>query len=255
MKKNWALLALSVIAAAQGFAVDFPPVTFSAGAGGFLGYTFTRYYFEGGRTGGGDVKSTQVMDRFDFGGFLFVDATYAELSVVIQGGSNSYQEVMKTRASEYLPRETVTDGRGTGTEMTVGLSLLGKYPFRIYDTLTLFPLLGIEYHFALIEWRKPEGKNVYDRTWGKLPEDLDKDSQPYPASAWNSFWIDAGCGADWDFAERWFLRGELLFGVRLQTVYETGALEMAKNQFGVGDVTLGGLTGSPRLKIGAGYRF
>jgi opacity protein-like surface antigen len=227
------------------FAADF---SISAGGGGLLGYTFTRYTLEGE-----DVKSTQSMDRLDYAGFLFFDATYAEFSVMIQGGKNSYKENMIYTAA------SLADTQGTGTETNLGFSLLGKYPIAINKTLTWFPAFGVEYQIALTQRRKPSGESgdyVYDRSKGQLPEDRDKDDKPYPISAWNSFWIDIGAGLDFNITSKLFLRGELLFGFRLPTNYELGALEVVQNPpMNVKNPSLAGLTGGPELKLGIGYHF
>jgi hypothetical protein len=200
---------------------------------------------------GGSVDSTQNMDRLNYGGFLYFDATYGELSILLQGGYNSYQEVMTAGSTD----TKLGNSRGLGSEMSLGFSLLGKYPFALTEKITLFPLLGIEYQIALLEWRRPDGDITYNRAEGKLAEDRDKSGNPYPLSAWNSFWIDIGAGLDYTISGPLYVRGELLFGFRLMTAYETGALEMTKKQFGVSDPELAGLTGSPSLKIGVGYRF
>jgi hypothetical protein len=223
------------------------PLRLSAGGGGLLGYTFTRYTLEGAGSSG-PIKSTQAMDRFNYGGFMFFDATYGEIAVSLRGGRNSYDEEMATAGG-------TTGNRGAGTEMALGFSLLGKYPLRVNEKLAWFPLLGVEYQVALLEWRKPQGGVVYDRTGGKLPEDKDKNDDPYPLSAWNSLTIDLGAGLDYALDEGLFLRGEVLFSFRLQTAYETGALELAKYQFSVSDIVLKGLTGGPTLRISLGYLF
>ena len=251
------LLGCALCAQAGAFALDYRPgpLSLSAGAGGLLGYTFTRYSLTAGTSGGGDIQSLQNMDRFDYGGFLFFDATYAELSVLFQGGMNSYRETMEL-TPHGRPATLVADNTGTGTELSLGFSLLGKYPFRVDDRFSFFPLLGIEYQIALLEWRKPSNSSiVYDRTSGKLSEDRDKDNNSYPLSAWNSLWIDLGAGADYGFYGPWYLRGELLFGFRLPTPYEDGATEMTKHQFNAPDPKLAGLTGSPTFKIAVGYKF
>ncbi len=222
------------------FAADF---SLSAGGGGILGYTFTRYTLEMENNKGSQKQS---MDRFDYGGFLFFDAAYAELSVILQGGSNSWAENMNT-----LP----IDNTGTGTEMSLGFSLLGKYPFTINEKLTWFPLVGIEYHIALVQKRQYNGEKEYDRTDGIKEEDLDKNYDPYPLSAWNSLWINIGAGLDCLLTDSFFLRSEVLFGFRLQTQYETGVLEMNKQMFDLENPQMGGLTGSPTIKLALGYRF
>jgi hypothetical protein len=145
-------------------------------------------------------------------------------------------------------------GTGTGTEMVMGFSLLGKYPFRVTEKITWFPLLGIEYQVALIEWRRPDGDAVYDRTEGELSADRDKDGNAYPLSSWNSISIDLGAGFDYQLKGRLFLRNELIFSFRLQTSYETGALEMTEHRFHASDTKLVGLTGGPTLRTSLGYR-
>jgi len=217
----------------------------SIGGGGLFGYTFTRYTLKGG-----EVRSSQSMDRLDYGGFIFFDATYVEFSVLIQGGYNWYQENM-IYSDASLP-----DSRGTGTEMNLSFSLLGKYPFKINERFTWFPLLGVVYQVAIIQKRHPDGGLVYDRSKGRLPEDRDKNDDPYPLSAWNSFLINVGAGIDCHFTKNLFLRSELLFGFRLPTLYEMGALEVVKNPpMNASNPKLAGLTGGPALKIGIGYRF
>jgi hypothetical protein len=255
LKKSFALVVFNMILGTGLYAENF---SMSAGAGGLLGYTFTRYTLESeGRLGlgnDGDIKSFQSMDRFNYGGGLFFDATYVEFMVVLQGGQHSYGESMdfKSRGGRWV---SVSNVPGTGTEVLLGFTLLGRYPFTLTEKISLFPLLGVEYQVALLEWRKPEGDKVYDRRWGMLEADRDKNGDPYPLSAWNSFWIDIGAGVDYFIWGPLFLRGEILFGFRLMTEYETGALEMTKYQFEAPDPKLVGLTGGPNIRISVGYKF
>ncbi|MDR0562177.1 MAG: hypothetical protein LBG73_05760 [Spirochaetaceae bacterium] len=254
MKKLILLFAIAFTMSAASFGIDF---SLSVGAGGLLGYTFTRYTLEDSGTmpGGGEsgtIRSIQSMDRFDYGGFLFFDATYGELSILIQGGGNAYGETMDFGGSSPV---RLADSKGTGTEMSLGFSLLGKFPFELTKKLVIFPLAGVSYHIALLEWRKPEGDIVYDRTKGELPEDQDKNGDAYPLSAWNSLWIILGAGIDYTIKGPWYLRGEALFGFRLPTGYENGALAMTKQRFSAPDPKLSGLTGNPTLKLAVGRRF
>jgi hypothetical protein len=250
MKKYGVLLCFTIWTGVSAFAAEF---SLSAGGGGLLGYTFTRYTLKGNTGTGGAVDSVQTMDRFNYAACLFLDAAYGEFSVLIQGGNSAYRETMT--ASDSSNSMDLGNSRGAGTEMSLGFSLLGKYPFEVTERITWFPLFGVEYQIALLEWRKPEDGVVYDRPKGKLTEDRDKDNEPYPLSAWNSFWIDVGAGLDYDIAGPLYVRGEFLFGFRLPTVYEMGALELVKKMFDASDLKLAGLTGSPSLKIGLGYRF
>ena len=85
MKKTVFVL-IALLLSQHVYTSDF---SLSAGAGGLLGYTFTRYTLEGG-----SITSTQSMDRFNYAGFVFFDATYGIFSLAIQGGNNSYAENM-----------------------------------------------------------------------------------------------------------------------------------------------------------------
>jgi len=241
MKKYIALLIAIFALAAVLPAAD---ISLSAGGGGLLGYTFTRYTLEGG-----NVTSTQNMDRLNYGGWLFFDATLWELTVMFQGADNSYAEKMDYGSA------SLSNSTGRGHEASLGFSLLGKYPFRINERISWFPLLGVEYQIALIQKRQPEGGVAYNRTKSYYPEDNDKNGKPYPLSAWNSWWIDIGAGLDYTITGQLFLRGELIFGFRLRTDYEKGALEVVQQQTGIKDPKLTGLTGGPALKIAAGWRF
>ena len=239
MKKS-ILVAVCILLSGGVFAVDY-----SLGGGGLAGYTFTRYTMKGG-----DALSVQNMDRLNFAGFLFFDAEYGELSVLFQGGNNTYTEKMSSGTYE------MPESSGTGSETSLGISLLGKYPLGINKNITWFPMFGVEYHIALMQRRKPDGGSEYDRSKGRgvSVTDVDKDGNSYPLSAWNSFWIDVGAGLDCIIAGPLFLRGEFLFGFRLPTSYEMGALEMAKKTLNIDNPKLSGLTGSPTLKLAVGYR-
>ena len=172
--KKYIILLITIFALAAVLpAADF---SLSAGGGGLLGYSFTRYTLEGG-----DVSSAQSMDRFNYGGGLFFDAAYAEFSVMFQGGNSSYAEDMAYGAN------TLSNSKGRGYESSLGFSLLGKYPFSINERISWFPLLGVEYQIALMQKRQPEGGVTYNRTKSYYPEDNDKNGKPYPLSAWNSW--------------------------------------------------------------------
>ncbi|MDR1596827.1 MAG: hypothetical protein LBR99_03880 [Treponema sp.] len=254
MKKILSFMIFTVLLVTGLHGQIFP---LSAGAGSLLGYTFTRYTLEAKGSLDpvidGDIELIQTMDRFDYGGFLFFDATYAELAVSIRGGQNAYRETMDQRL-EGASWENVTDDMGTGSEIMIGFSLLGKYPFRVNEKITWFPLIGVGYQLALSEQRTPQGDTTHDRTAGELDADLDKDGNSYALWAWNCFTIDIGAGFDYQLKGRLFLRNELLFSFRLQTPYETGALEMTKEKFRASDVSVGGLTGGPTLRTSVGYR-
>jgi opacity protein-like surface antigen len=254
MLNKYALILLLALAPVFP-ALALPDFGLSAGAGLSLGGLFSRYTItaDEGKT---DLKLDQSMDQFDFGGYLFFDATYAELSLDIQGGVNNYEETIKGTGKGTLitdmPRE------GTGSETMLGFTLLGKYPFQLRENLSLYPLAGIEYQIALVEKRTPKGGSEVDRTEGETEFD---DTKDYSLSQWNSFFIDIGAGVDLVFRSPWYLRTEFLYSFRLPTPYETAAIDYLKDRFDISQPTLwgnpkmSGLTHGPELRIAVGYRF
>jgi hypothetical protein len=255
------ILLFLLLAAAPVFSVPaLPEFTLSAGGGLSLEGHFTRYSVsarEITREGPVDFKSTQEMDQLNFGGWLFLDAVYAELILDIQGGPNRYKETMKgSTGSSY----TDVTREGTGSEITLGFNLLGKYPFRLREGLFLYPLAGIEYRIALMEKRGPRGGSESDRTLGKDEFDSGRE---YPLSLWNSLLVDIGAGLDFAFHSPFYIKTELLYGVRLPTPYENAALDFMEENYGIsrpslfggGSNKMSGLSGGPELRIALGYRF
>ena len=96
MKKTLFFVFLAIFCGSL-WGADF---SLSAGAGGLLGGFFTRYKATGSSDSG---EMTQEINQFNYGGGVFFDATYAELAVIIQGGSNSYDEVMSKNGG-FVPR-------------------------------------------------------------------------------------------------------------------------------------------------------
>jgi opacity protein-like surface antigen len=250
MKKIYMPVIFAVLPALTAFGADFSP---RAGGGGLLGGLFTRYTLTAsGHLGVPvDVVSIQEIDQFNYGGYLFFDATWAEFSVSFQGGQNNYREDMSADSDTEIGFNSKT--RGSGTETTLGFTLLGKYPFRLNKQFTLFPLAGLEYQIALLEYRKPEKFKEYDRTDGI--REYDSNGNAYKLSAWNSLLIDIGAGLDFAFYPHLFLRTELLYGFRLMTPYEVDALDKVKKLVSAPNPKLIGLTSGPVLRVGLGYTF
>ena len=220
------------------FAKDF---SISAGAGGILGGLFTRYNLSADGADG-KIDAAQKADQFNYGGFVFFDAAYAVFSVSFQNGHNKYLE----KAGLLNATE---DMRGKGWESMLGFSLLGKYPFKLNDRLTIFPLLGIEYQISLVQLRTdPDNGKIFRRTNDRIITTL-------KVTDWNSFFINVGGGVDFSLPKNFFLRGELYCGFRLMTPYEKKNLEVMKVLTGDSKPKLGGITVVPAFRLSAGYRF
>lgn len=247
MKKTILVLVCALWPVLAAFSGDNP---FSAGVGGLVGLDINRYTFTS-RTLSIGQDNTQV----NYGGFVFLDARWAEIAVSVQGGSGRYAESMEAGYFVLPPLA------GAGRETVFGFSLFGKYPFGLSSGLSVFPMIGLEYRVALAEKRREDGLSWRSRNNGASGGsgwDLDKNGRPYSLSAWNALWLHIGAGADFYFRDNFFLRGEFLYGFRLRTKYEEGFMDM------VTDIILPqtdqnlrrtGLTSGPVLKIAAGYKF
>jgi hypothetical protein len=254
MTKKGLWLAILAILWAAG-SVRGEDFSLGAGAGGLVGGLFTRYALN---AGGEvvipvDLRSSQRINQFNYGGFLFVDAVWAELSLSLQNGRNAWEERYSVTGSDDGMSITNDLTRGAGVETMFGLALLGKYPFRLNKGLRIFPLAGLEYQIALMEYRDPEIGGQYKRTDGI--RESDSNGRAYKLSAWNSLFVDIGAGLDIDLRPGLFLRTELLYGFRLQTPFEKDILKKVKNQAKAPNPKLKGLTSGPSLRLALGIRF
>ena len=248
MKRQIAAIIVGLTFPVSVFCVDF---SLSAGVGGLFGSFFSRYTLTAnGIIQGAENKidSNQEVNQLNYGFFVFVDATYAEFNVFYQNGAYTYREGAAISALR-----SDVDQSGRGWDSALGFSLLGKYPFQISPVFNVFPLLGLEYEISLKQRRTQADGFIYSRNDGM--REFDKDNKGYTLADWNSFWIKLGGGADFRLAGNFFLRGELLYGFRLMTSYETKNLEYMKAMSGDDNPKLGGITSGPSLRISAGYRF
>ena len=246
MKKTLIFLVFAITLCGNLYALDF-----SVGAGGLIGGVFTRYSLKADGMKDGSrfkVDAGQDMNQFNYGGLVFFDATYMELSIIIQNGVNNWRQIL-----DVYGLESNTPAKGDGWESMLGFSFMGKYPFRLMERFTLFPLLGVDYQVALVQQRTQPDGYIYDRNDGLREQD--KDGKALKLSDWNTFFVNVGCGADFAFARNFFVRGEILYSFRLMTSYETKNLAYMKAMTGDNNPKLSGLTSGPSLRLSAGYRF
>jgi opacity protein-like surface antigen len=153
------------------------------------------------------------------GGFVFFDATYAELSVGFSSGQIKY----KYHSEMTMPIST-THIENKGTYTALDFSLLGKIPFN-FGRFTLFPLAGVTYQRFLSVWGLDTPFHHVDNDASKL----------------NAWWFKAGAGMDFNLNDSFYLRGEFLYGVRTRQQWEKDM-----------QIHLGH---GPTVKLGVGYRF
>jgi hypothetical protein len=119
-----------------------PKFTLSAGAGGVFVMGF------GGNYDGEDTKKLSL--DLGGGGYVFLDATFAELSIGYSGGRTS----MVTETGDKKTRDSDNFG-------VLDVSLLGKYPIALGKT-SLFPMLGASYQRVF----SPESENIWRIQFG-----------------------------------------------------------------------------------------
>jgi hypothetical protein len=170
--------------------------------------------------GGGIQFSSSSKTEMPYAGggaFAFFDATYAELSVGMFAANGEFDEKRSAFGMDF--------------------GLLGKFPIQLSKSFSFFPLLGIEYHLVLSALDKDEYQ--FQNKNKKAPFDL------------SAFWFKAGAGLDFSFSEALYVRGELLYGLRLANKYEVDTVK-AINKAGYDGTSL--LGHGLNIKLALGYR-
>jgi opacity protein-like surface antigen len=220
MKKIGIVVLIATLTATAAFGL--PDFKLSAGAGGLMGLGLGSY-----EAGDDDIGIFEISNpNFVGGGFIFFDATYAEVSFGFSGGSGKVQ---------------VSSGGNVVNETPLSLSqlnmgLLLKYPFGNADKFLIFPLLGIDY-VAMLSVKDKDGKTIDDSPGNAKSSD------------WSYLGICLGVGADFSLTEQLYLRLDVLFGTRLPSKYENDmkeALPKAVETFAVPYLP---------IKLAVGYRF
>ncbi|MDR1972326.1 MAG: outer membrane beta-barrel protein [Treponema sp.] len=178
MKKTLMIMAAAVVVSTSAFA-EIPAFQLSAGAGALLDVGIYN----------GKISGTKIYSHstVGFGGYAFLDATFAEFSLGISGGPST------------IKINTLGTDKGTYSALNIGL--LGKYPFAL-GRITAFPLLGIDYQIFL----------ALKDSSGTKADDAAKD--------YSALWFKFGGGADFDLTDSIYLRGEFLYGLRTKNKVE-----------------------------------
>jgi TolB-like protein len=184
---------------------------FSLSAGG--GLLLGGEFFKNVLTYSDGLSSTSTLGTFNIGIFGFFDATYVEAYISLYTGARK------------------NNNGSTGSRGMLKLGILGKYPF-VIQTVRVFPLLGIQYGAWLAsEW---EGN--------KATGDL---------SSNNSLWISPGGGIDFLVSPKVFIRGEILWGFKLDTEWDRNYRKQIKDSGNKLTMT----THGPAINIALGYTF
>ena len=219
MKKGIAILILIVLTATGVFAQGF---SVSAGGGGLFDWNFNN----GVQGKWGSNIEYEGYRNMSFGGFVFVDFTYAELNLGFTYG-------LLTFVREQTGKSPA--GKPMGTMLAPGASLLLKIPLN-FGKMTLFPLLGAGY-YAVIIAKDDDGNDISD----SLTDTLKELSQ---------ICILGGAGFDMFLAGSLFMRVEALYQVRLSSKTIVDSADANTDPDAMPTIGRG-----PQVKIGVGYRF
>jgi hypothetical protein len=196
----------------------------SIGAGGYLAGDLGG----GNDTRGDNIKLTRSLPYIGGGGFLFFDAKYVEVSFGVFAGSG------KNMFESTLPAMPSMKNEATMTYTNFSIGAFAKYPFSIGKTLSVFPLLGIEY---LITASVKENGS-------ELPE---------PGN-FNSLWLKLGAGLDIALNSHLYVRLDALYGLRAPTKFEEELLSTGEYIEGT-EYSWYRLGHGPTVKLAIGYKF
>lgn len=161
-------------------------------------------------------------DFWSFGGWVFADARFVELSAGFTGGPWDIERGVVVGDDRY---EDFSKQNGMFT--AIDLNLLGKYPFVLGNSnTTLFPLLGVGYN--LVTSARLDGERFNN------PSDL------------SVFKMNLGVGSDFALSENMFLRLQLLGHYRFASDAEQN-YRIASSLQGTSH---GGFGGTLRVAIG-----
>ncbi|MDR2601410.1 MAG: hypothetical protein LBC53_03025 [Spirochaetaceae bacterium] len=170
------------------------PIDVDAGFGVNFGYNYsnikaikeTAGSFEQGYGSGG------------IGQYIFFDFTYLEASM------NFFFSNTSLKHHEGLVEYGGFSGDYNLNGVLLGMGLLLKYPFDL-NSVIFYPLFGFEGNFYISQSFSKD----YD--W----DDAKKGAAYGEPEGWNSFWLRFGAGADYFLSGGLFLRGELIFDLKV----------------------------------------
>jgi len=233
-----------------------PGISLSAGGGGifnthwhndtlqsqFRDYTVTGAGGFGEQTRHAIGQGLFNTSEFVAGGgiFGFFDATLATLGVgLVFNNARRFLDVpnLSDTVSPSLAGEELHQFRVT----QLNLSLLLRYPFEVHELWTVFPMLGIDGQIALGDFDSRLRDN-FQQVANRGHE------VPTHGEFWNSLWIRFGAGADFALRGNLFLRGEMLYGFKLNSAHES-------RMSSYWEPGLRGVSNGLHVRIGVGYTF
>jgi opacity protein-like surface antigen len=255
------LLAGAAVVLALGAVSAVSAYDMSIGLGNFWGSDFAGGIRTEEKAYDPPVKWDLAMPHSGWGGYLFFDALYGEVSVSSYLGSGTrefrYTDGIvplndsvdrQVSLSGLIPREY--------SFTALNIAVAGKYPVRLNEKNVMYALLGVEYSIVL------QGKSKY---YDRIPDSVVVQNWGGGNGEWsrnhfNALWIKFGGGMYYNLTERVYLRPEVQYGFRLANEYEKSNVKTLRLE----DVKRGDQDDYDRktalghgftVKLGIGYRF
>lgn len=129
----------------------------------------------------------------------FADLTYVQLQI-------GYERIVSGEIEIQNSMSGTATGTFNGNFTYLTLGAFGKYPV-VVGSLTVFPLLGLEYKLNLVA-EDADGKDLKEDITSKQESNL------------NELWIKAGAGADFKISAKVYVRPSILLGYRFLSELE-----------------------------------
>ena len=182
------------------------------------------------------TKSDQIINDLNYGGFLFFDATYAELFVSFYGGSTAlYNDNNLYFGGANIGSEAMTFKKSTSS-MSIGI--LAKYPF-VFKKVTLAPMAGISYQMFFT--------GVYGNDF------TSRNGLTLDPSDFNTLWAHAGVGVNYAVTEKIYVKAEALYGIKIRANEYDKKNKAYVESFTSGEV-MSGWVNAVTARIGIGYK-
>jgi opacity protein-like surface antigen len=208
MKKKLAVFCLFLFISSAVFSLDY-----SAGLGIGLGTNFDLL-----QTEIDSGKYQQSYNQFNYGALAFFDAQYFVADLSFFGTLTGFTP------NDTLKQWTKVDESYLLAGILMGLGFSGKYPFAIREGLTIFPLLGVQLNIGLAQSFAKD----YGNTSGH-PKTI-KAGEGYGRGIdWTNLTFKTGLGGDYALNESLFLRGQLVFDYRLNSILDATWLRAIKD--------------------------
>ncbi|MDR3172116.1 MAG: outer membrane beta-barrel protein [Treponema sp.] len=166
---------------------------------------------------------------------VFFDATYVEVTVAMVWGSKM------TFVYPYDPA-------GISFSLNhIGFSLYGKYPF-VLKKLTIYPMLGVDYHVLL----SAQVKDAEDNDSGGKIKRGDSIGGGYKVEdQFDYLSLGLGVGLDVPLPKSFFIRSEFILHYVFDSTIASDRREYAKKF----DYDYSSIIFGPQVKFAVGYRF